>query len=962
MTKTYLLTLIGWLIIIPLTYAQKQPALYQLADAAKMKHWVDSIFDTMTLDEKIGQLFMVAADPSLSNSDKTLKYIREQKIGGIIFFKGALEDEAQSINLYGQSSRVPLLISLDGEWGLSMRLENTPRFPKSMMLGAIADNHLIQLYGAEVGRECRELGIHINFAPVLDVNSNPDNPVIGIRSFGENQRLVVEKAIAYSRGLESYGVMAVGKHFPGHGDTSKDSHKTLPVVDNTWRHINDIDLYPFRAFIEAGFSGIMTGHLSVPALDKTSRLPTSLSPKIVDKLLKKELKFKGLTFTDALNMKGASIKKSNCVQALIAGNDILLYPEDPASEIAEVKRAVELGVINLSTVEKRCLKVLSYKYAAGLNNPKPVEINGLNERINSDYSKWLVQKLNSEAITLLKNEDEQIPVKGLGRKKIAVLSIGAKDEIAFRNRLSLYGAFDFFSLPSTEVKTGVTNVFRQLKDYDEIICTVYSAKQTDFPELQRLAKTRDVSLCFFTLPYSIARFKQSAVAAKSVIAAYEDTPGAQQAAAELIMGGIPAKGKLPVSIAGLFDFGDGLKTQKVRLSYQEAIEADMSPETLRKIEAIVSEGINSQAFPGCQVLVAKDGVVVYNRSFGAFDYTAERPVLNTDIYDIASLTKAVATLAAIMKLHDTKKIALSDKISRFVPELKYSDKKNLTIQSALFHETRLPAFILFYRLLTGTMVSSQPAPGIEKQVADRLYIKSDFQKDIMNEIVNAKRSNKNGYLYSDLNFMLLKEVVENSSGQTLDNFLDHWLYAGLGANFTGFLPLRKFPKENIAPTEYDEIWRKQLLTGYPHDEAAAAMGGVSGNAGLFSNANDLAKILQMLLYGGEYGDEKYLSRETVKLFTKTQSAHSHRGLGFDRPDPKNPGKGACLSASASVYGHTGYTGTCFWVDPDKNLIYIFLSNRVYPSRKNRQLIQLNIRERIQDVIYESINNFKYSES
>ncbi|MDR2622780.1 MAG: serine hydrolase, partial [Dysgonamonadaceae bacterium] len=308
-----------------------------------------------------------------------------------------------------------------------------------------------------------------------------------------------------------------------------------------------------------------------------------------------------------------------------------------------------------------------------------------------------------------------------------------------------------------------------------------------------------------------------------------------------------------------------------------------------------------------------------------------------------------------MQLYDTKKISLSDKISRFVPELEHSDKENLTIRLALFHETRLPAFISFYQSLTETMVSNQPATGIEKQVADSFYIKTDFQKEVLGEIAKAKLRKKAGYLYSDLNFMLLKEVVENVSGQTFDHFLDNWLYAGIGANFTGFLPLRKISKENIAPTEYDGTWRKQLLTGYPHDEAAAVMGGVSGNAGLFANANDLAKILQMLLNEGEYGDERYLSKETVRLFTKTKSTRSRRGLGFDKPDKENPDKSpTSLSASAHTYGHTGFTGTCFWTDPDKNLIYIFLSNRVYPSRTPNQLSKLNIRSRIQDVIYEAI--------
>jgi len=955
--KTLSLAFIGLLFISHLTYAQKQPSLYLITDSLKMMQWVDSVFDLMTLDEKIGQLFMVTTDPDFSSEDKILKYIQGQKIGGILFSKGALEDQAQSTNQYQQSSRIPLLISLDGEWGLSMRLENTPRFPKNMMLGAIADNQLIKLYGAEVGRECRELGIQINFAPVLDVNSNPDNPVIRNRSFGEDPQLVAEKGIAYSQGLESYQVMAVGKHFPGHGDTSEDSHKTLPVINYSQKHLESVELVPFVQFIQEGFSGMMTGHLLVPALDNTSRLPSSLSSKIVGRLLKIDLKFNGLTFTDALAMKGASLpaKKSNCVQALVAGNDILLNPAKVVSEFAEVKKAIDLGIISVSTIEERCLKVLKYKYILGLNNLKPIEINGLSERINTDYAQWLVQKLNDEAVTLLINKGDQIPIEGLGKKKIAVLSIGADENSVFQNRLALYGPFDFFNVTVAEAQKNAGDIFEQLKKYNEVICSIHSDKLSDFPELQDLAKETNVNICFFTLPYSLVQFKQSITSAKSVVLAYENTPGAQQSAAELIMGGIPAKGKLPVSISGLFKFGDGLKTQKVRLSYQKPQEVNMSPEILGKIETIVKEGIDARAFPGCQVLVAKDGVVVYRRSFGNLIYDDTKPVRNTDVYDLASVTKTLATLPSIMKLYDTDKINLSDKISRFVPELKHSDKENITIQSALFHETRLPPFLPFYKSLTESMVSDHPVPGIERQAADNFYIKTDFSKTVMSEIVNAKLNKKTGYVYSDLNFMLLKEVVENSTGQTLDKYVNDWLYANLGANFTGYLPLRRISKENIAPTENDDYWRKQLLTGYVHDESAAVMGGVSGNAGLFSNANDMAKILQMWLNGGEYGGERFLSKETVEVFTKTKSPNSRRGLGFDKPNVTDPENSpTSRSASAHTYGHTGFTGTCFWVDPDKNLIYIFLSNRVYPSRSPDRLSQLSIRTRIQDVIYEAI--------
>jgi CubicO group peptidase (beta-lactamase class C family) len=598
--------------------------------------------------------------------------------------------------------------------------------------------------------------------------------------------------------------------------------------------------------------------------------------------------------------------------------------------------------------------------------------------------------LNNEAITILKNDSNTLPVHKLAEKKIAVLSLGTETEGGFREKMELYGGFDYFSLNSLESQAKTNVVFKQLKNYDVIICGLFSTKITDFQALQTLAREKEVHLCFFTPPYSLSKYRQSIAFSRSVILAYENTVAAQNAAAEVIMGGIPARGKLPVSITGLFGYGAGLETQKVRLSYQEPVEKKISVKKLKEIEGIVKEGIDNKAFPGCQVLVAKDGVVVYNQSFGFFDYAGTHPVQTSDIYDLASLTKAVATLPAVMKLYDTQKISLSDKISKYVPELKDTDKDDLTVKTALFHETRLPAFLPFYQLLIDKdsyegrlysarrdqtyrilydtdvymrtdfeflqdKVSRTPKPGIDKQVAENFYIKSDFQKEVLEEIANAKLNRKSGYLYSDLNFMLLKEAVENISGQGLDRFLENKLYAGLGANHTWFLPLRKIDKMHIAPTENDEFWRNQVLIGYPHDEAAAVMGGVSGNAGLFSNANDLAKILQMLLNNGEYGGERYLSPATVKTFTQTKSLRSRRGLGFDKPDMDKPSASPASDlASASTYGHTGFTGTCFWVDPENNLIYVFLSNRVYPSRTHKEISSLKIRSRIQDVIYQAL--------
>ena len=970
--------------------AQNYPNLFREADQQKMNNWVDSVFDSMTLDEKIGQLIMIKANPNASSRDAVLKIIKDYKIGGILFAGGTLLDHAESTNIYQKAARIPLWIGFDGEWGLSMRLRDTPRFPKNMMLGAIVDNDLIRMYGEEMGRECRELGVHVNFAPVLDVNDNPVNPVIGTRSFGENKQAVSKKGIAYSKGLEIQKVISVGKHFPGHGNTSEDSHKILPVIYHSKEHLDEVELLPFTNFIREGFAGIMTGHLSVPALDSSSKLPSSLSPKIVNNLLKEEWGFKGLCFTDALEMKGAASNQGNsCVLALLAGNDMLLCPERIATDFAEIKKALDAGVLTNMIIENACRKVLQYKYITGLNQYKPIETRGLHQRISTEYTEWLIQKLNNESITLLKNENNTIPIKNLAENKIAVLSIGVNEQPDFWKHLGLYGKFEFFRLSANASQTEIDRVFRQVKGYSQVICGIHAERMSDLPSLQSLARDKETHLVFFTSPYTLRRYVQSINLAKSVTLAYEPTLEAQNAAVEVIMGGIPAKGKLPVTISGLFECSRGIETAKVRLSYQKPREVNMNSNILKRINTIVNQGINDMAFPGCQILVAKNGVVVYNQSFGYFDYAKTHPVQNSDVYDLASVTKALATVPAIMKLVDINKVNLSDRISKYVSELENTDKKDITIRNALFHETGLQSFLPFYRILIdensysgplhsnkrdltyrtlydnnvymrtdfkfhSTKVSKTKIPGFSKQVAENFYVKDEINTEIIDEIIKSPVNFKRGYLYSDLNFILLKEVAEKRSEQSLDVFLENNFYNRLGAHTTCFLPLRKIDKGIIAPTENDEFLRNQIIIGYPHDEAAAVLGGISGNAGLFSNANDLAKILQMFLNYGEYGGEIYLNKETVKTFTETKSINSRRGLGFDKPEFSRPQSSQTgMSAPASTYGHTGFTGTCFWVDPENQLIFIFLSNRIYPSRIYKKLMELKIRPQIQDVIYDS---------
>ena len=974
--------------------AQNHSNLYKKADIVKMNQWVDSVFNTMTLDEKIGQLFMIVADPGTGdlNTNKIIRYINEQKIGGILFSKGTLKNQAVSTNRYQKESKIPLMISFDGEWGLAMRLENTPQFPKNITLGAIQNNRLLFDYGKEIGRECREIGVHINFAPSLDVNTNPDNPVIGYRSFGEVPLIVAEKGEAYSAGLEEQGIISTAKHFPGHGDTSEDSHETTPKVNKSLDQLKNEDLLPFSRYINSGFASVMLGHLSVPALDNKTGKPTSLSPKVVTDLLQNQMNFSGLTITDALVMKGASTgTESVCVDALLAGNDILLSPANPISEFNAVKRAVQKGIIDIKSVNEKCRKILSYKYIAGLNKYKPVELTGLSSRINSEYSRWLVGKLSDEAITLLKNDNASVPVKQLENKKVAVLSIGDSGQTEFQKMISNYKQADFFNIPRNASEATVNKVFQALSKYNLIICGIHHYKMTDYPQLQKLSKEKDVFLSFFVTPYYMSKFRQSITNAKAVVCGYENLPEIQKSAAQVIMGGIPAKGKLPVSITGLFKAGDGFETSKTRLAYQYPGEVKLSEYKLSRIDDIVREGLDNKAFPGCQVLVAKNGVVIYNKSFGYFDFDRTHAVQNSDIYDLASITKVVATLPAVMKLYDERKLRFTDYLSAYIPQLKGTDKERITVMQALFHESGLASFLPFYQLAIDSAsmsagplystkrdatyriqydskvyvrtdfkynkywVSQTAKPGYSLQVSKRFFLKDDFPSLIIKEIAGSQLKKQGAYVYSDLNFMLLKEVVENISKTSIDKFLETNFYAPLGADLTGYKPLQKIDTLRIAPTENDQFLRNQILTGFTHDEAAAFMGGVSGNAGVFSNANDLAKLLQMLLNQGVYGDERYLNAEICKLFMGTKSSISRRGLGFDKPDTQNENLSpTSKSVSASTIGHTGFTGTCFWIDPDNQLIYIFLSNRVYPSRTNKQLMQMGIRSRIQDVIYEAM--------
>ncbi|WP_280747957.1 glycoside hydrolase family 3 N-terminal domain-containing protein [Parabacteroides sp. PF5-9] len=970
---------------------QTVPELYRKVDQEKMNHWADSVFDTLSFDERIGQLIMVIANPTTDNRNmqRLTRYVNEIKIGGILFHKGNPVTQADVTNRVQKIAKLPLLVSLDGEWGLSMRLSGTTRFPKNMMLGAIEDNSLIEAYGKEVGRQCREMGIHINFAPSMDVNSNMENPVIGLRSFGEDPDAVSEKGIAYARGIEGMNVLSVAKHFPGHGDTSEDSHHTLPVVRHDKYRLDSLELLPFKRYIYEGFGGMMTGHLHVPALDKTPN-PASLSHTIVSGLLKEQLGFQGLYFTDALAMKGASTKtKDNIsVKALLAGNDILLASATPINDFEAIKNAINEGILDLQEIEAKCLKILRYKYILGLNQYKPVAIKGLSDRINSSHAEWLASRLNAEAITLLKNDSAIIPLKELNKKKIAVLSIGDVVGNEFQQMLNRYDSVACFSIVQSSNATHIQRVYNQLQQYDLIICSIHTVRIPEAPALKQLAEKKEVIFSFFTLPYFCKDYS-STKKAKALIMGYEATPLAMKFAAQLIFGGIPAKGKLPVSIPDLYFAGTGIFTEKTRLGYHEPEEVGMNAARLEVIDKIVAEGLEEKAYPGCQVLIAKEGQIIYHKSFGYFDFNKSQRVTEKSVYDLASASKAAGTLLAVINAFDEKKFTLESKISDYIPSLKGSNKENLKIKELLYHQSGLIPTINFYlkaidpdsyqgSLYSNTkstsfparfdaktyarndfsflpnLVSKSPKEGFSTKVAHHFYLHDSFKDTIIQTIKESKLGTRGKYAYSCINFILLKMMVENQLNQPMDQLLNNQFYSRLGAWRMTYNPLHTIDSLHIVPTENDQFLRRQLLRGHVHDEAAAFQGGVSGNAGLFSNANDLAKVVAIFLNQGVYGDERFLSAESCLLFTESKSPTCHRGLGFDKPRPDNPKASSCGElAPKSVYGHTGFTGTCFWVDPENQLIYIFLSNRVNPTRANNKLSTLDIRTRIQDAIYKS---------
>lgn len=957
------------------------------------ERWVKKKFRKLSKDERIAQLMIIRAHSNLGPEHvaEVTELIKKYNVGGLCFFQGGPVRQALLTNMYQSMAKTPLLISIDGEWGLGMRLDSVINYPRQLMMGATSDARLIYEFGKAVGAQCRRMGIQVNFAPDVDVNNNPMNPVINDRSFGEDKYKVGLYGVEYMKGMQDMGVMASAKHFPGHGDVAVDSHKDLPVINKTREQLDNLELYPFREMIKAGVGSIMTAHLSIPAIDSTPNLPSSLSPKNINGLLRNELGFQGISFTDALEMQGVAKffpKGEASLLSLIAGNDLLCLPGDIPGSIAAVKQAIKEGKISWDEINAKVKKVLLVKYHLGLNKLTPIETEGLLNDLNIQTN-HIRTLLSNNALTLVRKQNETVFPLNKG-KKIAYVCMGAPAEntIAAKMRTEFNADIYLFGSkksvgkelqddknPATIIEKSdssgalqLINTIRQ-KNYDVVVVGLHNFSRRPANNfgisnpsvylLNEIQNNNTITLVFGN-PYAL----KNVAAAPNLVACYEDDDITQEAAVSLLQGKIEPKGKLPVTVTEHMKFGDGIVYNSYFPSADPAT-VGMQPEALADIDKVATDAVEKGAAPGCVVLVAKEGKVVYNKAFGYTNFDRKEPMKTDMVFDLASVTKISATTVSIMKLYEEGKIDLNKTLGDYLPWVKGSDKAPLKLTDILLHQAGLTPFIPFYREVidtaTGKPLAQYFSPVKDEahqyRVSDGLYLRNDWEDTLYKRILQSKLTAPGKYVYSDNDFIFLGKIVEAVSGKPLNEYVKATFYEPLNMTTTTFKPAEVMPLDMVVPTEEEKHFRQQLIRGDVHDEGAAMFGGVAGHAGLFSNAYDLAQLYQMLLNGGELNGKRYLQKATIDKFTAYNSNISRRGLGFDKPEKDNdtrkepyPSK----TVSPQTFGHTGFTGTCVWVDPKYNLVYIFLSNRVTPTRNNNKLSQLNVRSNIQEAIYHSI--------
>lgn len=948
-------------------------------DPAAM-HWVDSVYNSLSKKQRIAQLIVVRLSEKTPGgvvfyTKRVDSLISKYNIGSICVFQGGPVYQAGILNQLQQKAQTPLLICIDGETGLGMRLaDSVMRLPDQLTMGAVQDDAIIYKAGQVIAAQCKRMGIQVNYAPVVDVNNNASNPVIGVRSFGEDKYRVSILGTAIMRGMQDAGIMACAKHFPGHGDVSVDSHVDLPVINKSKAQLDSLELYPFKKLFEAGVGSVMVAHLSIPAIDATPNQPTTLSKANVTDLLRNQLQYSGISFTDGLEMKGVTKYYSNgaiAVQSLLAGNDMLCLPQNTTDAIEQISKAIRKGTLNEDSIAAKVKKVLLAKYHTGLWQKPVIDTKNLTIDLNAEVPA-IRKDIAENALTVLKwNKKIGIPIDTA--KRIAYVLIGDTDDNIMSNRMRKDYNASVFYLDYKAESIVCSKLLSNLKEkYDIVIAGLHkyrggassnfgiSKQVASF--INQLSLQNNSLVIAFGNPYGVKQICDI----NNLLCSYEDDVIFHHAAADWLQGSFAAKGRLPVSVCEQLPAGSGLSVALVSKKIVSPEEAGFNPNVLQMVDSVITTAIDKYAMPGCAVLIAKNNSIVWNKVYGHFTYDRQKPVDVQSVYDLASVTKVAATTLAVMKLFESGKLELGRPLIHYLPWTAGSNKAYITLREMLLHQGGMVAYIPFYKETIDNKTGT-PLPGLYAAVADSLYsipvaenmyLRNDWKDSIYKRILQSRVSSNPGYVYSDNDFIFLGLVVEAVSGKSLDAYLYETFYQPMELPNIHFTPLQYMAANNIVPTEWEMQFREQLIRGYVHDPGAAMMGGVAGHAGLFSNAEDLAAIFMMLLNNGEWNGLQYLKPETIRIFTNYQSDISRRGFGFDKPEKDNAQRKEPYPSklcSPFTFGHTGFTGTCVWADPQEQLVFVFLSNRVCPNGgDNTMLNRLNVRSTILDTIYKAL--------
>jgi beta-glucosidase-like glycosyl hydrolase/CubicO group peptidase (beta-lactamase class C family) len=920
--------------------------------------WVEKTLTRMTLREKLGQMFFyhLAAnfktndDPAWQNIETLVK---THHLGGIHLWRGEPYATAYLTNRLQALAKFPLLFTADLEYGVA-RFGGTD-FPPNMAIGATGDPQIAYRMGLYTAREARRLGIHLTFAPVVDVNNNPLNPIINVRSFGEDPEMVARFAEAFIRGCQEGGLLTTAKHFPGHGDTAEDSHIELPYVPADSARLEQVELVPFRRAIAAGVDFIMTAHLNVRGVEMNPYDPATISPEMMTGLLRQQLKFDGVLITDSMRMWAMSRRYTDAfatVQAVKAGVDVILLQENIPAMMVELEKRVHAGEIPLLQIDQSVRRILRAKAKIGLHRQRFVSLDSLAIHLATSEAKETAAVAAARAITLLKNDNNVLPLSPADTSRVVVIQLWDENRVSnntpFSRELAGYlpKMENYFVTPNFE-HNEVQEILQCVRGARVQIWPAYTPLRAwkghiGLPEkfqplLDSLTATNvPVAVVSFGNPYIFSQVQNAA----AYLATFGTNEVLEMAAARALVGAAEISGKLPISIPGYFERGFGLSVPaknvqplppptapalSLRVGFPE--EANMSAAQLDSVRHLMQTAVRDSVFPGAVLLVARKGLIVMHEAFGRFGYgDFDRPMPLNAIFDLASVTKVVATTTTCMLLYERGLLNLDAPVQAYLPEFTGPEKEKVTVRHLLTHSSGLVAYRRYFaeNYPTGEMI-----------------------KIILNEQLEAPPGSKT--VYSDLGIILLGKIIEKISSRTLDVFCREEIFVSLNMSETFYNPPSSF-LSRIVPTEFD-TWRGRMIHGQVHDENAFALGGVSGHAGLFSTARDLATFLQMLLNDGVYEKVRLLKPETVAMFTARQNLvpGSSRALGWDTADGTNSA-GHLMSPRA--FGHTGFTGTSVWVDPENNLFVILLSNRVHPTRNNRRLI--DFRAKLHDAVMRAI--------